>query len=349
VLRGEPGAHRRIPLESRERWDEAVGGVPHAIAHTWGYGHAMQLSSALPTYLYHFDPGAGRVVCPLAERRFQGYPDIVTPYGFGGFAGVGACPDFPERWLEFVTGQGYVCGYLQLSPLPDIASYIDGPSAHAATSVFMLDLIQPADQLFANLHANRKRQLRGPLPSGVTLVWDEARLRAFFLDQYPTFVRRIEAAPVYRFRPATLSFLCSLDSVFLVGAETDGRLEAVVVFGYTAHMADYLFGVTLPEGRRHAARLIWAGIERLRALGVPRLNLGGGARPNDGIADFKRRFGATEVPLLSLRQVYQPELFERLCRSAGADPYGAGYFPGYHAPPPGTAHGLEAPFDETVR
>jgi hypothetical protein len=112
----------------------------------------------------------------------------------------------------------------------------------------------------------------------------------------------------------------------------DDRLEAVVMFGYTPHVDDYLFGVALPEGRRHAARLLWCGIERLRSLGVPLLNLGGGARPNDGIADFKRRFGATEAPLLGLKQVYRPDVFERLCRAAGADPNGGGYFPGYHAP-----------------
>ena len=324
--------HRRIPIDSRAAWDDALLGIPHGFAHTWGHSHAIQISSGLPTYLYHFESGGCRVACPLAERRFQGHPDVVTPYGFGGFVGTGACPGFAERWTEFASSQGYVCGYIQLDPLPGGDAYAAPGTALMGNTVFVLDLRQPPEVLFAKLHANRKRQIREPLPAGVSIVWDPARLSAFFLRQYPEFVQRVGAAPIYRFSPATLSFLCSLDTVFMVGAEVGDRLEAVVMFGHTVHVGDYLFGVSLPEGRRHAARLLWCGVERLRSLGVPLLNLGGGARPDDGIADFKRRFGASEVPLLSLRQVYLPGLFERLCQAVGADPRAGGYFPPYHAP-----------------
>ena len=324
--------HRRIPLEARVEWENALVGIPHGFAHTWGHCRSVHLSSNLPTYLYCFEGGGVRVVCPLSERRFQGQPDIVTPYGFGGFAGTGDCPAFPAHWADFVAGEEYVCGYIGLNPLLQSDTYFDPRSAHADNSVFSLDLREPREQLFANLHANRKRQLREPLPPGTRIVWDAERLSAFFLDQYPGFMSRAGAAPIYRFSPATLSFLCSLDAVFLVGAEVGDRLEAVAVFGHTEHAADYLFGVALPAGRPHAARLLWCGIERLRSLGVPRLNLGGGARPNDGIAEFKRRFGAREVPLISLKQVYLPEAFERLCRAAGAEPGTTGYFPAYHTP-----------------
>ncbi|MFL5493746.1 MAG: hypothetical protein ACJ8DC_05095 [Gemmatimonadales bacterium] len=331
-------AHRRIGVESREAWTEALLGIPHAIAHTWGHCYAMHLSSGLPTYLYQFESGGVRVACPLAERRFQGHTDVVTPYGFGGFAGTGDCPSFPAHWAEFVAKQEYVCGYIGLNPLLVNHTYFDRGCAQADNSVFTLDLREPQEQLFAKLHANRKRQLREPLPPGTRIVWDAPRLSAFFFDRYPEFVNRVGAAPIYRFSPATLSFLCSLDGVFLVGAEVGDRLEAVAVFGHTGFVADYLFGVALPEGRPHAARLLWCGIERLRSLGVPLLNLGGGARPNDGIAEFKRRFGATEVPLLSLRQVYLPETFERLCQAAGAEPGTTGYFPPYHAPRAASGH-----------
>ncbi|MBA3496242.1 MAG: hypothetical protein H0T86_03980 [Gemmatimonadales bacterium] len=324
--------HRRTPVEAREAWEEALLGIPHAIAHTWGHCYAMHLSSGLPTYLYQFESGTVRVACPLAERRFRGQADIVTPYGFGGFAGTGDCPTFPARWAEFVAGEEYVCGYLGLNPVLRNDTYFDPRSVHTSNSVFTLDLRQPPERLFANLHANRKRQLREPLAPGTRIVWDNERLSAFFLEQYPVFVDRVSAAPVYRFSPATLSFLCALDGVFLVGAEVADRLEAVAVFGHTGYVADYLFGVALPEGRHHAARLLWCGAERLRSLGVPRLNLGGGARLNDGIAEFKRRFGAEEAPLLSVRQVYLPEAFARLCRSAGVEPDSTGYFPAYHAP-----------------
>jgi hypothetical protein len=122
----------------------------------------------------------------------------------------------------------------------------------------------------------------------------------------------------------------------LVGAG-DGQLESVAAFGYTAHAGDYLFGVSRPGGERHSARLVWWGIERLRELGVASLNLGGGIRPGDDVAEFKRRFGAAEKPLASLCQVYRREAYERLCAKAGVSPGSSGWFPPYRAPRAGAA------------
>jgi hypothetical protein len=325
--------HRRIPLDARAEWERALADIPHAFAHTWGHCRSVFLSTGLPTYLYCFERKGVRIVCPLSERRFHGEADIVTPYGFNGFAGTGSCPGFPEAWAEFAGREGYVCGYIGLNPVLETASYYAPRLAKAHNSVFVLDLRAPMEQLLEAVRPKRRSQLRAPLPAHTRIVWDTERLTAFFLASYSEFMRRVGAAPIYHFNATTLSSLCSQESVFLVGAEVEGRLEAVVVFGYTGWMADYLFSLALPHGRHHSARLLWCGVERLQALGVPLLNLGGGARPNDGIAEFKRRFGARELPLISLRQVYRPDVFQTLCRAAGVEPRDGGYFPPYHAPP----------------
>jgi hypothetical protein len=69
----------------------------------------------------------------------------------------------------------------------------------------------------------------------------------------------------------------------------------------------------------------------LRALGVTSLNLGGGIREGDDLAEFKRRFGAAELPLVSLRQVYRQDEYERLCREAGVTSHRSAWFPPYRA------------------
>jgi len=332
--------HRRIALEARSEWDSALEGIPHGFAHTWRHSHAIQLTTELPTYLYCWERGGARVVCPLAERRFRGQADIVTPYGFNGFAGTGDCPGFRDDWIEFAVSEGYVCGYIGLNPVLRTQTYYAPETAVTHNSVFVLDLRTPVEQLIERVQPRRRTQLRAPLAPDTRIVWDRERLAAFFMETYPEFMRRAEAAPIYDFNGATLSSLCSQESVLLVGAEVNGSLEAAVVFGYTTWVADYLFGVALPQGRHHSARLLWCGVERLHALGIPQLNLGGGARPHDGIAEFKRRFGARELPLHSLRQVYRPEEFRALCLAAEVEPQDEGYFPPYHAParvaaPPG--------------
>ena len=70
-----------IPLESRVEWQNALQGIKHAFAHTWENCYAMHLTTGFTTYLYCFEAENIRIVCPIAEREFQGYVDIVTPYG----------------------------------------------------------------------------------------------------------------------------------------------------------------------------------------------------------------------------------------------------------------------------
>src|SRR6185503_9155258 len=90
-----------IPLEDRAAWDAALADVPHAFAHTWDNCSAMAASSGHSTFLYSYRAGGGRVVCPLAERPIGREADVVTPYGFSGFAGTGECPGLAAEWHDF--------------------------------------------------------------------------------------------------------------------------------------------------------------------------------------------------------------------------------------------------------
>jgi hypothetical protein len=57
------------------------------------------------------------------------------------------------------------------------------------------------------------------------------------------------------------------------------------------------------------------------------LNLGGGG---GGIGEYKRYFGGRELALSCIKQSYEPDIYEKLCRCANADPNDrTGYFPPY--------------------
>ena len=146
-------------------------------------------------------------------------------------------------------------------------------------------------------------------------------------------MRGKNAPPFYYFSGETLSFLTSLDNVLIVGAPDATKLESVSVFFYTSDVGEYFINVSLPEGRRHAVALLWYGVNYLKSLQIPLLNLGGSTQANDGMAQFKERFGTRKIPLKSLKQIYKPDSDERLCRQVGADPNDmTGYFPAYRAP-----------------
>lgn len=284
----------------------------------------MHLTTGFKTYLYCFESENVRIVCPFAEREYDGYIDILKPFGFSGFVANGNCPEFSHYWKEFVRQKGYICGYLGLDPIFDYSTPFDPDEIYQYDTIYFLDLTLSLDELWANLSTNRKRQLRDWDNISSNLALEKSTLTDFFLANNVDFFRRKDAARFYFFSRDTLSFLFSLDNVLIVGGPNLEKVEAVSVFTYTAHVGEYLFNVSLPEGRHHSAALLWYGVNYLKSLQIPLLNLGGSS------AEFKRRFDAKELPLRCLKQVYEPEIYNKLCRRANTDPNDmTGYFPAY--------------------
>jgi hypothetical protein len=330
-----------IPLSAPEAWREALDGLPHAFGHSWESCQAMSLTSGDPTFLYVFEAAGTRVVCPFSERRWEGRTDIYTPYGFSGFTGTGPCPALPAAWRAFARERGYVCGYIGINPLLFHPSYGEPDDLFSHNSIFTLDLTRSEADLFAALSKGRRQAVRAAARDGWQPLEDRARLGAFLRRHFVDFVRSRRASRSYEFADATLDRLCRLENVLLLGAGSDGRVEAVSVFAHTPDAAEYLFNCSLPEGQHHSALLLWQGALRMKAMGVPVLNLGGGIREGDGVAAFKARFGGREVPLGALKQVYDPAAFERLCRAAGQDPARRdGFFPPYRSPGAAPDHAL---------
>lgn len=295
----------------------------------------MQKTSGLETFLVCAEDGGRRVVCPIAERRHRDYVDIVTPYGFGGFAGDKEVSSFASAWRVFAESRGYVCGYIALNPVFERTSYYDEADAYSDNSLYFLDLTRSDEDLLRSMDRNRRRQLRSWPDTRSRMITDRSRLVDFLVDKHPEFLRRVQGPAAAELSRETLTFLCQQENVLVVGAGEADRIQAVYVFAFTPHLGDCFRNVAVPEGRRHATALLWWGVQELRARGAPRLNLGGGNRENDTIAQAKQRFGAERIPFRALKQIYRPDVYARLCRSAGTDPADRqGYFPGYRSPRP---------------
>ncbi len=322
-------SHELVPLEDRKEWSRALRGVPHGFTHTWQHSHALHLTTGLPSFLYRFEKGRTRIVCPLSERVIGNYTDIVTPPGPSGFTGTHDCPEFPFHWAEFVSVRGYVCGYIGLNPLFDRPCYRE--KADPYNTIYVLNLRAGPRMLFARMDRNRRRELRSWDEISARLVLDRAVLTDFLLEHYESFLRRVQAAPVYHLSSATLAFLSDLDTTVMVGAGGTDRVEAVYLFTHTPYAADCFLNVALPEGRRHTTALVWYGVTHFQRLGIPVLHMGGGLQDDDRIAHAKRRFGATPLPLRSLKQVYRPDVYAELCGRAGVDPGSSRYFPAYRS------------------
>jgi hypothetical protein len=324
---------RLIPLESSEEWQKALAPLPHTFAHTWDHCYAMHLTSGLTSYLYAVETETAAYVCPLAERTVDGFVDVVTPYGFSGFTGVGDGAELPTMWKSFARRRGYVAGFIMQNPVLPETPYSIPDDAYSQKHVYVVDLTRSIDDLCGLLDDNRRRQFRSWSEISTAFVFDVSALTAFILENYERFFRTRNAASVYSFTPETFSHLTGLKNILVVGAASGGHITAVSMFGYTAEGGDYLFNVSSPDGRHHSASLIWYAVRRLKALGVPSLNLGGGVVEDDGIAQFKQRFGGRRMPLTYLKQVYDSTRYAELCHGVGADPADrSGFFPAYRRP-----------------
>ena len=320
-----------IPLNEQSAWKEALEGIPHAFGHTWESCHAMSLSTGHNTYLYTFEADGVRIVCPIAERSFNGHIDILTPYGFSGFTGNGSCLDLLKQWKQEVARRNYVCGYIGLNPILNKPDYLAPEDVYTYNCLYAIDLRLELDELFTRLSTNRKRQLRAG-ENNCKIIFERTRLLDFLLEHYSDFFKRKGASTVYQFAPETIIELANMNNVILFGAEGKTGLEEVIMLAYTPYIGEYLLGISSSDVRRHSVTLLWNAIELLKAKGVEWFNLGGGIRPGDGVAQFKERFGGQVFPMQSLKQIYNTELYTNLCKQMHKDPEDLkGYFPPYHA------------------
>lgn len=325
--------HDCIYLNNPLKWTEVLRNIKHSFFHTWDSCYAMHLTTGFKTYLYHFETESAQILCPIHERELNGYIDITTPYGFGGFVGNGYCHNFSHFWQEFVKSKNYICGYIGLNPIFDDYTYFQQYEYLFSNQTYCIDLGSDSEVIFSRLSQNRKRQIKEWEKNLSVVKLEKELLVNFFLNIYPEFMKTRNASKVYSFSQETLSFLLSLENIFMVGAGTGSEVEAVSLFAYTPYVGDFLFNVSLPEGKNYSTGLIWQAIKYLKSLQIPLLNLGGGVRENDNLAQFKERFGANKLPLGCLKQVYQPEIYEELCKGANANPNDmTGYFPAYRKP-----------------
>jgi hypothetical protein len=322
-----------IDLNSADEWRDCLKGISHSFGHTWESCYAMSLSTGgdNKTFLYYFEVDDVRIVCPILEREFGNQTDITTPYGFSGFTGTTEYLDFPYYWKKFAENQNYVCGYIGLHPFFRKDTYFEVFDYHEYNDIYILNLLQNENELLKNLSSNRKRQVKNWQKN--IFSYRKDLMIDFFITNYYDFMKQRKATSIYQFSKDTLLFLLNLDNTFIIGAGQPQKIEAVSLFAYTPHMGEFLFNVSLPEGKQHSVPLIWEAVHHLKSLDIPSLNLGGGVHRNDSLANFKERFGSEKMPLGCLKQVYKPNMFKYLCLSNQVNPTdSSGYFPPYRSP-----------------
>ena len=323
--------HELLPLGDKRLWDEAAARTPHVPAHDHDHVAAFQASSHDPHFLYvcRNDLGEVEVVCPVAVRT-DSAPDLYTPYGLGGFASRRPLPWFSAEWNAFAERSGWITSYIAMNPL--LVTDLGFPSdvTRPAGDLFIVDLRPGLDVVSRSMSRSRRATLaRWDLSPG-TITTDRSWILDFLRREADGHFGRRSARDTYFFSHGTWERLLSSPSVIATAAVGGAGLSACCIVGTSARSADFLFGISRPGGESYSAPLIWEAMKDLHGAGVQTLNLGGGIRDGDGVAEFKRRFGAVRTSMTTFQVVHDPERYARLCQESGSPAAEAsGFFPPY--------------------
>ena len=331
-----------VQATEASRWLRLLDGLPHAFGHRPEYVQAAADVAGASAVLWSWTRGEARAACPLLLRTGPGGLELATPPGFAGLTVAGGADvvaaHLASDWTACWRGAGAVCAYLQASPwlrfhARDVAAWgTQGASAGPGADCLLWDLTGSPDGLLSAMSPKHRQLLRRWLRGSPRIVDDQATLVAGFPAMYADFIARREVSAAYRYDRAALVRVLGAPGSFLLGVRgVDGALEAATLFLSADGRGDSFLNAATPAGRGHSRGLYWLGALRLREMGVRELNLGGGLPGEDGLADFKRRLGATPVATTVLRQVIDAAGFARACATTGADPTSP-WFPPWRAP-----------------
>lgn len=320
-----------LTVEDRAAW-ESVAALP---GQSWAHAAGLAAGGWDPR-LAVVEAGAGRLILPFHLRWSGAAADIATLPGLSGALLQGE-PLAPLRaWAEFARTQGWVAGYIQLAPLAEAVTdglpeegVLPGTLGRivAHNALFVFDLA--TWDIGRSVGVNMRRSIRLGDRRGARLVTDPARIGALFGALYAGTLAR-NSTPG-GFGEVVLQRWFAEPGVLAFAAEVEGRIEAAQLGRAARGWADLHLAGATEAGRPCQAWLIAQALAACRAAGLRHVNIGGYGVAGDGLHRMKARLGAREVPLRSLRQVYDPARFAALCAAAGADPEDA-YFPPWRRP-----------------
>ena len=321
-----------ISLDQPDEWQNALQDVPHGYWHSWQANRALQLSLGLPSFLYRCSESSlgHKAVCNFSERQWRDSVDIFSPAGFSGFVTNGAIIELRNIWQQFARRREYVCGYFALHPV--LADQSAHDNLRTSNNLYVMDVSPGRAALLQKSNSNVKRSMKAWEKSDRPYIEDRELLTEFILKNYRAFMQRSNATSSILWNDDTLRRICADPAVLLVGIEDEEGLCIVSSFATSCYGAEYQFNVNLRNGRQLTAATIFWCIEQLEYIGVQWLNLGGGIKPHDSLAQAKERYRPQCLPFYNAIEIYDEARYRQLCLQAGKNPDNlGGFFPPYRS------------------
>jgi hypothetical protein len=166
----------------------------------------------------------------------------------------------------------------------------------APYGTYIIDLAQPEETIWKNLHSKHRNVIRNAMKTGVQIRSGAEYLETAYALVRETLKRSSLAFTSYDSFKRMVLGLGENVKVFV--AERQGVVQGCAVIPFSGHSAYYVYGGSIPELATGAMNLLhWEAIRQFRGLGVRRYDFVG-VRINpepgskqEGLKMFKERFG----------------------------------------------------------
>ena len=227
-----------------------------------------------------------------------------------------ASPDVPAgSLLDVATREGGARGwkYLELRGGHEL---FDGVPEAVSFYGHTLRLDAPADDVFAKFESSVQRAIRKAERAGVTVRFgtDLESVRAYYRLHCRTRTKHGAPPQPFRFFRALCEHVLQKGQGFVALAMHGQRPIAGAVFFQSARQAIYKFSASDERWQelRGPNLVIWQSIRRLIDAGVTELDFGKTSLSNEGLREFKLRWGAEERQIRYARYCFARQGFVKI-------------------------------------
>lgn len=264
------------------------------------------------------------LICfPFFIRQFDQYLDFCTPYGLDGVKNKKKFnPEFIKQWAQ---KQGFIAGYLQFSGFDDCEINRNSDYLEDGNTIFIIKLGMGYEKISSQYSKNILLKLEESRKFNFKLVSNPATLKEAFTDLYQETIKRVGASHTYQFSKDFLDSIISLESSISLGIEVDNKIIAISLFQYDETTVNYFINASTDEGRIYSTLLIDHAIKEACNLSANQFCLGGGVKDNDGLFQFKKRFGGMQKKIKSCKLICNDKKYQSLSEGKTGK-----FFPAYY-------------------
>ncbi|MGE0200594.1 MAG: GNAT family N-acetyltransferase [Candidatus Melainabacteria bacterium] len=257
---------------------------------------------------------------PLPSRWGIAGNDLTSAYGFGGPVITGnetaLVRLMQEFWPVWCAENDVVAEFTRFHPLINNHQWMTNVCAvHAVRDVVWMDLSVPGEQLWQNLHPQKRRYLRKAQANGLTFS-DDWQYFDTFKSQYAQAMADKEASPFYRFDDRLFDELrfCYGEACWLHTVLLNGEPVSTALFLHQGETIEYFLGANNPDAKNvHAsAYLLFRTALKAKDKAFRRYMLGGGLQHDDSLFRFKQQLSPHTATYYIGMRVYNGQRYEQL-------------------------------------